>query len=293
MSSSVPYHGIVADSSKWIAPLGKARLDRYARALDRFARPYAYYGAGETVEATYPPEDYVGAAAGILSTVRDLAAFDVAIDRHVLLAPSTQQLAWTPVVSNAGQRLPYGLGWFVTDHHGHGLAWHYGQWGSGYSALYVKVPEQRVTLIVLANSEALAGHGYEDVASNGFVCSFLGLLGIAAGCEARASAALAKWIGERRASGIVAVRVDPAVLDDYVGRYRFEALDNRVYTITREGDRLYSSAGGSKRELFAENPTTFFLKIRPYKFVFSRSAGSPARLEIVEDGTVFRSTRIE
>jgi CubicO group peptidase (beta-lactamase class C family) len=293
MASSLPYHGIVADSGKWIASLGNARLDRYARALDRFARPYAYYGAGETVDAPYPPEDYVGAAAGILSTVRDLAAFDVAIDRHALLAPSTQQIAWTPAVSNAGQRLPYGLGWFVTDHHGHRLVWHYGQWGSGYSALYVKVPERRVTLVVLANSEALAGHGYDDVASNGFVCSFLSLWGIAGGCEARARAAIAKWIDERRASGLVAVRVDPAILETYVGRYRFEALDNRVFTISREGGRLFSSASGSKRELFAETPTRFFLKIRPYKFVFSRSAGEPARLEIVEDGTVFRSTRIE
>jgi hypothetical protein len=131
------------------------------------------------------------------------------------------------------------------------------------------------------------------VAGNGFVCSFLALAGVAEGCEARARAAEAKWIAERRASGLVAVRVDPAILEAYVGRYRFETLDNRVYTITREGDRLYSSASGSKRELFAESPTTFFLKIRPYKFVFSRSAGEPARLEIVEGRDVFRSTRIE
>jgi len=163
MASSIPYHGIVAESGKWIASLGMARLDRYARALDRFARPYAYYGAGETVDATYPPEDYVGAAAGVLSTVRDLAAFDIAIDRHVLLAPSTQQLAWTPVLSNAGQRLPYGLGWFVTDHHGHQLVWHYGQWGSGYSALYVKVPEKRMTLVALGNSEAGAVEFMQDL----------------------------------------------------------------------------------------------------------------------------------
>jgi CubicO group peptidase (beta-lactamase class C family) len=293
MASSIPYHGIVADSGKWIASLGMARLDRYARALDRFARPYAYYGAGETVDATYPPEDYVGAAAGILSTVRDLAAFDIAIDRHVLLAPSTQQLAWTPVCRTPASACRTAWGGSSPITTGTELVWHYGQWGSGYSALYVKVPEKRMTLVALGNSEALAANGGEDVAGNGFVCSFLALAGVAEGCEARARAAEAKWMAERRASGLVAVRVDPAILEAYVGRYRFETLDNRVYTITREGDRLYSSASGSKRELFAESATTFFLKIRPYKFVFSRSAGEPARLEIVEGRDVFRSTRIE
>ena len=110
MSSSVPYHNVVVDSDKWVASLGKGRLDRFQASLEKLAQPYAYYGAGETVHDSYPARDYVGAAAGFLSTVRDLAKYDIALDRHLLLKKETQERAWTPFVSNAGERLPYGLG---------------------------------------------------------------------------------------------------------------------------------------------------------------------------------------
>jgi hypothetical protein len=42
-----------------------------------------------------------------------LARYDRAIDQHLLLATPTQQQAWTNHVNSKGQKLPYGLGWFV------------------------------------------------------------------------------------------------------------------------------------------------------------------------------------
>src|SRR5262245_4851339 len=147
MSGSVPYHNVVNDADKWVASIGRARLDRYRTNLTQLAQPYGYYGAGEIVHSTYPPQDFIGAAAGLLSTVRDMAKYDIAIDRHVLLKKETQERAWTPFVSNGGQRLPYGLGWFVTDYHGLKLVWHYGQWGTGFSAMYLKVPEKHVSVV--------------------------------------------------------------------------------------------------------------------------------------------------
>lgn len=91
MSSSVPYHNVVDDEDKWVASLGKKHLDRYRTNLAKLAQPYAYYGDGETVSATYPPKDFIGAAAGLLSTVRDVAKYDIAIDRHVFLKKKTQE----------------------------------------------------------------------------------------------------------------------------------------------------------------------------------------------------------
>src|SRR5262249_60884635 len=98
-----------------------------------------------------------------------------------------------------GERLPYGLGWFVTQDQGHRLVWHYGQWGSGFSAVYVKVPERNVSIILLANSEALADLEYEKIANNPLVCSFLGLGGYAYDCAPKAELVLPKWIEDRRA----------------------------------------------------------------------------------------------
>jgi len=296
MSDSVPYHNVVEDADKWVASLGKDDLDRYRKNLAKLAQPYTYYGDGEIVHTTYPPRDSIGAAAGLLSTVQDMAKYDIAIDRHVFLKKETQERAWTPFVSNGGERLPYGLGWFVTDYHGLKLVWHYGHWGTGFSAMYLKVPEKNVSVVMLANSEALADHEGEDLTNNVFVCSFLGMWGQAYDCERNSQAALTKWIEHRRAIAHVTVRVEPNVLESYVGQYQFETLQNRIFTVTREGDRLFVSQNvshSSKTELFPESESKFFLKIRPYELIFTKAEGQAAQLEIVEEGETFHSKRIK
>jgi CubicO group peptidase (beta-lactamase class C family) len=62
---------------------------------------------------------------------------------------------WTPGRSPAGEILPYGLGWFIASPQGERLIWHTGLWEGAYSALYLKVPGRRLTLILLANSDAI------------------------------------------------------------------------------------------------------------------------------------------
>ena len=60
----------------------------------------------------------MNAREGLISTVCDLAKYDAALDRHRLLRQETQASAWTPAVSNLGQPLPHGLGWFVQRYRG-------------------------------------------------------------------------------------------------------------------------------------------------------------------------------
>ena len=293
MTASVPYHDVVEDADKWKATLGQDHIDRYRRNLAQFSRPYTYYGAGEIFETTYPPRDPVDASAGLLSTVRDLAKYDIAIDRHVFLRKETQERAWTPFVSNAGERLPYGLGWFVTDWHGTRLIWHYGHWGTGFSAMYVKIPSENVSMVLLANSEALGDIGWDGLLKNAFVCRFLGLWGHAHDCRQQSEAALAQWIEKRRASARVPIAVPAEILESYVGRYQFEQLDNRIYDVLREGDKLYfRPPEGTKLELFAESETRFFLKVRTYTLVFSRAPGQLPQLQIVEGDQTVRSKRL-
>jgi CubicO group peptidase (beta-lactamase class C family) len=182
MSSTVPYHHVVADAEKWRPSLGQGHLDRYKHNLSRLSPGYTLYGDHEIIPVPYPLPGYVGASAGFLSTVLDMAKYDAAIDRHVFLKKETQEKAWTAFVSNSAKRLPYGLGWFVMDYHGLKLTWHTGHWGTGFSALYLKVPEKNVTLVLLANSEALIDHQYrigqlmvDDVVNNVFAANFLRL----------------------------------------------------------------------------------------------------------------------
>ena len=143
--------------------------------MARVAQAYTYYGDGEVVHTTQPPADF-WASAGLVSTVRDLAKYDAAVDRHELLGEAMQTGAWTPFRSNAGEPLPMGLGWYATGYRGERLVWHYGHWGTGFSALYLKIPARKLTLILLANSEALADHHYkvgEDVTHDLFACDFI------------------------------------------------------------------------------------------------------------------------
>ena len=304
MSGSVPVHNVVEDSGKWAASLGQAHLDRYAVNLSRLAQPYTLYGDHDILHVFYPEKDYVGAAAGLLSTVLDMAKYDVAIDRHVFLKKETQQEAWTPFVSNGGQRLPYGLGWFVTEYHGHTLIWHYGHWGVGFSAIYLKVPAKNVSLVMLANSEALADHQFqagEDIVNNVFACDFLRRFVLekdsasAADCGRTSGEALAKWIEHRRTSARKAIRVDPEILETYVGQYQYiEPLD-RIVTVTREGDRLFVDIPKDFRsELFAESESKFFLKIAPRQVTFVRQEGRVTGFELATDqeGEIYRAKRI-
>jgi len=300
MSNSVPYHHIGVDADKWTASLGKEHLDRYQKSLKMLAQPYAYYGNGEIIHTTYPSPDFIGAAAGLLSTVRDMAKYDIAIDQHAFIKKETQEKAWTPFVSNSGKRLPYGLGWFVMVHHGTRLIWHSGDWGSGFSAYLFKVPEKNLSLIMLANSEALVEHQYsigevmvDDAVRNAFVCSFLGVWDLAYGCEKNSQTAIAKFIEQRRASGKVAIQVSPKVLESYVGKYQFETLGNRIFNITREGNELFVQETGKPFRVFAESETKFFLKDRTWMLVFTKREGQPAELSIVEGNNAYPSKRIE
>src|ERR1044072_7706611 len=179
------------------------------------------------------------------STVLDLAKFDTAIDHHVFLKKETQEKAWTNFVSNSGQRLPHGLGWFVTDYRGIKLIWHYGHWGTGFSAIYLKVPEKNLSLIMLANSEALADHQFQvdqgDITNNVFACNFLRsfVSEDLSDCERNTQTALAKFREERGRPVRVSIQVDPKILEAYVRKCYYDKPADQTLRVTREGNKLY------------------------------------------------------
>jgi len=121
------------------------------------------------------PSFLINTGDGVVSTVLDLARFDVALDQHRLLSPETQETMWTPTLSNSGQPLPYGLGWFVQLVNGRKLVWHYG-YGGDHSSLILKLPQEDLTLILLANSDrASAGLdlGSGNVLRSPFATAFI------------------------------------------------------------------------------------------------------------------------
>lgn len=173
MSQSVPG----ADLGDSLSPdrllFSSGALDRYAAVLSRRALPYRVDSRGRPTRVDVA-NDALDASTGIVSTVRDLARFDAALDDGTLLDPATRTSAWTRVGST-----PMGLGWFVQDHMGERIVWHFGLERDAYSSLVIKVPARRLTLILLANSDGLVGPPYDvsngSLASNLFASVFLSL----------------------------------------------------------------------------------------------------------------------
>jgi CubicO group peptidase (beta-lactamase class C family) len=91
----------------------------------------------------------------MIGSVGDLATFSRALDDEVLVSASTWEQMVTPPTSLSGEQLPYALGWFIQDFDGVRLVWHYGYWTAN-SSLIVKVPDQDLTFVVLANSDMLS-----------------------------------------------------------------------------------------------------------------------------------------
>lgn len=110
---------------------------------------------GNLIKRPHPERELAGGA-GIVSTVLDLAKYDIAIDSGKLASKAVMEKLFTPAKAPDGTALPYAFGWYVQEYRGEKLYWHSG-WDeeAGFSALYLKVPAKRLSLILLANGEGL------------------------------------------------------------------------------------------------------------------------------------------
>jgi hypothetical protein len=127
---------------------------RYDGVLSRLATPYAIDARGRALAsqygaATLTPSD------GLITTVRDLAKFDVDLRQGKILREDTLRSAWTAPMGRGGQALPHGMGWFVQTYNGEQIVWQFGVSAGASSSLMVTLPSKGVTFILLANSDRL------------------------------------------------------------------------------------------------------------------------------------------
>jgi CubicO group peptidase (beta-lactamase class C family) len=101
-----------------------------------------------------------------------------------LITPASRAAMWQPTRTPSGEALPYALGWFTRVIDGRRLVWHTGLWEERYSALYLKLPDEQLTIILLANSEGLQWKQRLDEAAierSPFATAFLKAFPAAAG----------------------------------------------------------------------------------------------------------------
>jgi CubicO group peptidase (beta-lactamase class C family) len=177
MRDSVPGRNLAALSEADNRYFADGKLREYEAVLRRLAVPYRVERSGRASRSEFPNES-VTAGTGLVSTVRDLARFEMALDRGDLVRPELLAAAWTNATTTSGAPVPVGLGWFVQTYNGHRLIWQFGSLRDSGSSLVIKVPSRGLTLILLANSDGLASNdtlAAGDVTASLFAKLFLRL----------------------------------------------------------------------------------------------------------------------
>jgi CubicO group peptidase (beta-lactamase class C family) len=154
MADSVPAQNVDDSSSDDRAIFSDSQLERFSRVLQRMALPYRVSGGNPSVNTGVAKS--LTAASGVISTVRDLARFDGALDDSTLLHRDTMAAMWSSARTTSNAVMPTGLGWFIQNYNGQLVYWQFGLTPGAASSLILKIPGKHLTLILLANSDGLS-----------------------------------------------------------------------------------------------------------------------------------------
>jgi CubicO group peptidase (beta-lactamase class C family) len=98
-------------------------------------------------------ENWIAArpSAAFLSTVRDLAAWDIFLDTRNPLSSASWAQVHAPAKLNDGRTGDYGLGWYVESYLGHARIHHDGQY-PGFRSDWERFEDDKLTVIILSNA---------------------------------------------------------------------------------------------------------------------------------------------
>jgi CubicO group peptidase (beta-lactamase class C family) len=97
------------------------------------------------------PSTNTTADGSLYFSILDLAKWDAALYTDFPLRQSTLAQIWEPVRLNSGARKGYGFGWFTDNLHNRRVVFHGGAW-QGFKSCIIRFPDDKLTIIVLANS---------------------------------------------------------------------------------------------------------------------------------------------
>ena len=99
--------------------------------------------------------DDINAGAGFVASAQDMATISTRLRSEIIGNDNVWESLITPAVLRDGSAVPYAKGWFVYDHHGETVLWHYGLQEDAYSALWFRFEARDAALIMLTNSDDL------------------------------------------------------------------------------------------------------------------------------------------
>jgi len=205
------------------------------------------------------------AAGALYSTVEDLYLWDQALYSEKLLSKKSFAEMYTPFKNN------YAYGWGVNDQYGMRRISH-GGGINGFATFIARYPEQQSTIIVLSNFQH---------SSPAFI-----------------SDRLARIFFADKMKLPTAVKVDPAILKKYAGRYEADpkVIPNFIYDVYFENDQLWMTPSHqSRRKLVAQSDSEFLDEyLADARLTFTRDAsGGVTGMSVRVDGTDFTARRLE
>ena len=147
-----PYGQFVAE--RIFAPLGmtSSRLNDLKAEVP--GRALGYTLRNEKVQpARSPSMTWPYSAGALASTAADMARWVAALQDGKPLSPASLQQSWSPAKLADGTTANYGLGWQVSQHRGKRCVSH-GGGIPGFATMVLLFPDDRVGVVVLANSDA-------------------------------------------------------------------------------------------------------------------------------------------
>ncbi|HKB14397.1 MAG TPA: serine hydrolase, partial [Vicinamibacterales bacterium] len=152
-------------------------LERYAAVVPRLATPYSIDTRRHATRSSYIATTLTPGS-GLVSSVRDLEQFDLALKKGDVVGTDWLSFAWTPPIGANGQPLPHAYGWFVQSSNSERIVWQFGVSDNASSSMMISLPNRGLTLILLANSHGLVrpfALGDGDVTVSPFARLFLSI----------------------------------------------------------------------------------------------------------------------
>lgn len=107
----------------------------------------------------------VTGSGGVYASLQDFSAWINAIYSQLIVKAETLNAAWQATALNSGQLVDYGFGWNVDSYQGHKRVSHGGSW-VGFKTHFATFPEQRLSIVVLANrTDVEPTHYVEQIAN--------------------------------------------------------------------------------------------------------------------------------
>lgn len=89
---------------------------------------------------------------GVLSTATDMARWNIALSKGILVRPASLALMMAPTRFNDGSTFPVGgIAWFLSEFRGHKMVLHNGSTVAGFSSVIYRYPDEDLSVVVMLN----------------------------------------------------------------------------------------------------------------------------------------------